>query len=189
VTCIVGFVDKKTGKVYIGAERGLFDDDNHYVSPEPKILKKKIGVYNSKPIYMIIGNAGDIKPGNIVTHWQTGKLNYDPTKQTPHEFIVTVFIQSLKKLFDKNGYKKPENFELIVGFDGAIFLIAEDYSVIIPAEYGVGCGSAHVPAIGALFAMNNLKLKIQPKKKIQIAIEAAIGISNFAKGPIDILMV
>lgn len=189
MTCIAAFVDKKTGKVVMGAERGVFDSENHYVSPEPKILKKKIGVYNSKPIYMIIGGAGDVKAGNIITHWQTGKLNYDPTLQTPHEFVIKVFIPALKKVFDKNDYKKQAEFEFIIGFDGELFIINSDYSVIIPPEYGVGCGSAHVPALGALFAMNTLKVKILPKKKMQLAIEAAIGISNTAKGPIDILMV
>lgn len=188
MTVIAGLVDKKTGKIYIGADRGYFDDDNHYVSPEPKIIKKRIGKWNGKPIFMIIGGAGDIKPGNIITHWYTPKLKRDPSKHTPHEFMIKIFAPALKELFEKNGYKKSES-EFLIAFEGEIFLIDGNYAVTIPPQYGICIGSAHVPAQGALHAMNNIKAKIAPKKKIELALKASIGISNTAKGPIDILSV
>lgn len=189
MTVIAGFVDKKTNKVYVGADKGFFDDDNHCISPEPKIMKKTIGKYEGKPIQMIIGNSGDIKPGNIITHWYTPKLKYDPTKQTPHEFMIKVFAPALKEQFEKNGYKKPEDCECFVAFEGSIFIVNADYSIMIPPEFGTGVGSASLPAIASLFTMNRLKSKISPRKKITLAIETAIGISNTAKGPIDILVV
>jgi hypothetical protein len=153
-------------------------------------MKKRIGKFNGKPIFMIIGNSGDIKPGNIITHWYTPKLNYDPSVLTPHAFIIKVFAPALKELFEKNGYKKPD-FQFIVAFESQIFTIDENYAVTIPPVYGVGIGSACIPACGALFALNNpkVKSKLSPKKITQLAIEASIGISNTAKGPVDVLVI
>ena len=188
MTVIAGFVDKKTGKVYIGADKGFFYDDEHFISPEPKIIKKRIGSFKGKPIYMIVGNSGDIKPGNIITHWYTPKLKFDPSQHTPHEFMIKVFVPALKELFEKNGYKKPD-FEFIAAFESEIFIVDQEYAVSIPAQFCVAIGSASVPAKGALHALHHLKKRLTPRKKIQLAIEASIGISNTAKGPVDILTV
>ena len=191
MTVIVGIVDKKTKKVYMGADKGYFEDDEtHYISPEPKILKKKIGEYDGKPIYMIIGGAGDVKPWNIITPWKTRSLNFDPSKTTPHDFMMTVFAPRLKKLLEDKGYKGAKNdFAYLIGFEGQIFKIQSDYAVIIPPDYGAGIGSASVPAIGVLWALEQLKTKVPPRKKIRLALEAAIAVSVNAKGPIDILAV
>lgn len=194
MTVICGFYDKKTKKIYIGADRGIFNDkdvNNYIVSQEPKILKKKIGSYYGKPISMIMGNAGDAKPGNILTHWQTGRLKFDPVKETPHQFLVNKFIPEMVKQLEKHGYKKPDTFDLVVAFEGEIFTIDEAYAVTIPSEWGVGVGAAKDPALGVLYALNtsSLKNKIPPKKKLEMALKASVNITNYAKEPFDIITV
>lgn len=188
MTVIVGYYDKKTEKCYVGSDRGLFGEGTGISSQESKIIKKRVGTYNGKPIDMIIGNAGDVKPGNLITHWQTGRLKFDPTQQTNHEFIVKVFVPKMKELFEKNGYKKPD-FEILLALDCQLFIIQEDYSVIIPPDWGAGCGSGAIPALGVLYALNKEKLKIPPRRKIQLALEAAVKITDVAKEPFDILSV
>ena len=177
----------------MGADKGYFEDDGtHYISPEPKILKKKIGEFKGKPVYMLIGGAGDVKPWNIIVPWKTAKLNYDPAKMTAHEFIIQVFAPKLKKLLEDNGYKAGPKAESIflVGLEGQLFKIQEgDYGVTIPAPYGMGIGAASIPAVGVLYALDKLKSKISTKQKIKLALEASINVSKDARGPIDILSV
>jgi ATP-dependent protease HslVU (ClpYQ) peptidase subunit len=184
MTVIAGFVDKKTGKVFIGADSGLFDDNNHFVSPEPKIIKKPIG----GGYKMIIGNQGDVRALDLVLHWKTGKLGYNPEVMTPKEFMVQKFVPAMRELFYSNDYKKGD-WTFLVGFDGEIFEICEDFSVTIPAKHGVAIGSAGIPALAALYLLNKTKIKMKPKQKIKLAIETSINISNFAKPPILILSV
>jgi len=191
MTVIVGIVDKKSKKIFVGADKGIFEsDDTHYVSPEPKILKKKIGAFNGKPIYMIIGGAGDVKPWNFITPWNTSKLKFDPSVMTAHDFMLRVFTPKLKLLLEGNGYTKTKaEFAFLVGFEGQLFKIQEDYGVIIPPEYGLGIGSACIPALGVLYAFDKMKSTVSPRAKIKFAVEASINISTDAKGPIDILTV
>lgn len=193
MTVIVGVVDKKTKKVYMASDKGFFEDDGtHYVSPEPKIIKKKIGMFKGKPINMIIGGAGDVKPWNIIVPWKTAKLNYDPTVLTPHEFIIKIFVPKLKSLLEASGYKAGPKSESIflIGFEGSLFKIQEgDYGVVIPPEYGMGIGGASIPAVGVLYALDKMKSKIGSRQKVRLAVEASINVSKDAKGPIDILVV
>ena len=152
---------------------------------EPKILKKRIG--KGKSNYLIIGNSTDIKPQNIVTHWNMEELNYNPEIQKPYEFLVLTFVPALKKKFKEFEYIK-QDFEFLVGFNGEIFNISDEYAVMVPAKYGSVTGAAGIPALAVLFTFfNNKAIKINPKKLIKMSIEASIAISNMARGPIDIL--
>jgi hypothetical protein len=184
MTVIVGLIDKKTKRVYIGADRGLFDDDNHVSSPASKIMKRKIGANH----HMILGNSGDLRSFDILEHSKFDKLGYDPEKISPKEFVVKKLIPEFQRLFRAASYAKPD-FEILIGFDGEIFEIYEDWSVVVPNEYGSGVGSAAPPALGVLHAFHNQNIKMSTKRKIKAAVEASINISNFARGPIDILWV
>ena len=184
ITVIAGFVEKGNKKVYIGADRGLFDEETFHISIEPKIRKKRIGP--GKNNYMIIGNSGDLKPQNIITHWKMDELNYNPEKQTPYEFLVLVLVPAISKKFKEFKYIK-QDFDFLVGLNGELFNITDEYEVVPAAKYGSITGGAGVPALAVLYTLFNFK--INPRLKIKKAIEASIAISNTATGNIDILVI
>lgn len=186
MTVIAGFVDRKTGKVFIGADSGFFDENNYFVSPEPKIIKKPIG----NGYKMIIGNQGDVRALDLILHWKTGALGYNPETMTQKEFMVKHFVPAMRELFNSNDYKKGD-WTFLVGFDGEIFEIYSDFSVAITAKHGASIGSAAIPALSVLYVMNKIdvNLKLKPRQKLKLAIETSINISNFAKPPILILSV
>ena len=176
-------MDPKTDKVYLAADRGVFLDDTHEISPNPKIIKKKIG----KGAYIVIGNAGDFKPLNLISYWNTNFFKYDPEKMVPEEFLIKRFVPEMKKLFDKNDYKKEKDFNFLIGISGEIFEINDSYEVIKPDQSCATVGSAGDAAKAALYCMNLLKIKKSTKVKLTIAVTVACNVSNWAKGTIDIL--
>lgn len=182
MTVIVGIVDKKTHKVYIGGDQGYFDSEEYVISNNPKVFKKHIGKNTS----IVIGNCGSGRIGDILEHWNVSKLDYMDTL-TPRGFIVKKFIPELKKVLGKDATK--EEFSLMIGFMGNLFVIQADFSVLVPDDHGVAIGSAASPAQGVIVALSKIKTNLSTKKKILLAIQTSMQISHFAKGNIDILSI
>ena len=182
MTCIVGYVDKKTKTVYLGADRGIFIDDSELViSNFPKILSKDIGEEDR----FIMGICGD--------HYfcdRLESLDYTTIKITktdeksPAKFLKSKFVPFLRENISS---KEVGNSSFLIGIFGKLFWIDSEFSVIDPPGDGIAIGSAGTHARGALYALNQTDNKLTAEQKILKALEIAEQCSTYCRGPFDIL--
>lgn len=106
------------------------------------------------------------------------QYKFDPPKQTNSQtdmkYMVTDFIDAVRKLFVDNGFGSGSaGGSFMVGYHGKLYTIGSDYQVGISAigYNSVGCGSEI--AMGALFASKGKK----PEERVKIALEAAAEFS------------
>ena len=71
--------------------------------------------------------------------------------------MITKFVPAMRECLDENSYKldggdKDAGFDMLFAFDGELFEIDSDFSVLLNGDgiYGIGSGSPF--AIGALYA-------------------------------------
>lgn len=174
MTVLAGLVHD--GKVYIGADRGMSDDNFISTSLTPKI--RKIGG-------MIIAYSASRGTGQLM-HF----ANYpEPRLENLEGYLRIDFcdaIQKASEMFKIDINTKENGADILVGINGRLFdVTTEDWSV---SEYDYTAqGSGYAYAIGSLHATN--KLDIPPRTRVKMAIQAAIKHSPECEAPIDILSV
>lgn len=160
MTCIAAI--KTKNEIWMGADSCCGSDFIRDFG-EPKVFE--VGEF-------LIGVCGYVRIINILRH-----RFYPPeqgTKQSISEYLCTTVQDHLREIYTAVGYiVKKEEFEstvdaLLVGYRGKLVHLSNFEAAEFKEEYAsVGSGS-HV-ASGALFALKNL----HPKKRIQVALEAA----------------
>ena len=173
MTCIVGLIDKKT--VYMGADSAGVGNLNLRVRKDLKVFK------NGK---FLMGCTTSFRMIQLL------KYQFIPPKHPPSlntdKYMVTKFIDAVRKCFKNGGFAKSENDEekggtWLVGYKGRLFRIEDDYQVaenIFPFD-SCGCGENY--AMGSLYSTNG-RIK-DPQKRIILALEAAQEFSAGVKGP------
>lgn len=157
MTTILG-VQSKNGFT-IAADSQVTADDRAYIhNSMPKIVE--VGDY-------VIAGAGNSRYCDVVLFgWEPPK--YDGTAE--YKFIVSTFIPELKKVHEGTGYtlKDDDTFSFLVGLNGRLFQVSEDYSVILTNTnvYGIGSGSSY--AIGAYLATGSINTAMNIAKKLDI---------------------
>src|ERR1035441_4894340 len=127
MTCIIGFKDKNG--IYIGADSA--GSGGNIIS-----VRKDEKVFVNGPF--IIGIAGSFRMGQLL------RFNLKVSRQLPrtsdYEFMVTIFIEAVRKCLIAGGYlKKENNIEehdgcFIVGYKDNIYEIDGDLQVGMPVD-------------------------------------------------------
>lgn len=174
MTCIVGVVHKN--KVYIGGDSAGVSNLDVIVRADSKVFTNRDFVF---------GFTSSFRMGQLLRYSFT-----PPTRkehQDVYEYMVTKFINQVRKCFRAGGYAKKNNEvesggTFLVGYHGRLFTIYDDFQVAESVQLydAVGCGESY--ALGSLFAT---KLK-EPKARIQLALSAAEQFSGGVRGPFKI---
>jgi len=176
MTCIVGLVHKD--KVYMGGDScGSSVSSWTYVG-NPKVFK----VQNK----FLIGCTSSFRMIDLLTH----KLNVQ--REHPDDsddlFMRTTFIEGVRNCLKEGGFAKtsaPESGgNFLVGYNGKLYEVQGDYSILNCPDWGSSVGSGEGPARGSLWTTRNDK---DPKKRVQIALEAAEAVVPSVRGPMVIL--
>ena len=169
MTCIVAIA--QNGVVYMGSDHAASDDKTGWIlsRKEPKCFK--VGQY-------AVAFTDSFRMGQILQYsWVPPK--YTPTKTNSglDKFMRTKFIDSVKQAFKDNGYgsigsasEEDTGGIFIVGLEGRIFTIDEDFHVGENVVNYMAEGSGGQIALGALYATKNQK---NPKLRLKAALEAA----------------
>jgi len=168
MTCIVAIA--QNGTVYMGSDHAASDDKTGWIlsRKEPKCFK--VGQY-------AIAFTDSFRMGQILQYsWTPPK--YTPTKTNSglDKFMRTKFIDSVKSAFKDGGYGSIGGSDedtggiFIVGLEGRIFTIDEDFHVGENVVNYMAEGSGGQVALGALYATKNQK---NPKLRLKAALEAA----------------
>lgn len=147
MTTIVGVC--KNGNVTLGADSQVTDGNrkNNHVKME------KISKVNG---YLIAG-SGDSQPCDIIQHIFQPPVPTVQERKDLYHFMIVKLVPALRECLEENDWKpnpedKDSGFNFLIAFDGEMFDIGDDYSVILNGDgiYGVGSGSQF--AMGALYA-------------------------------------
>jgi ATP-dependent protease HslVU (ClpYQ) peptidase subunit len=184
MTCIVAIA--QNGTVYMGSDHAASDDKSGWILSrrEPKVFK--VGQYG-------IAFTDSFRMGQILQYnWVPPK--YTPTKTNSglDKFMRTKFIDSVKQAFKDNGYGTIGGSEedtggiFIVGVEGRIFTIDEDFHVGENIVNYMAEGSGGMFALGALHATKHQK---NPKMRVKAALEAASEFSMSVAPPFTYIQV
>lgn len=184
MTCIVAIA--QNGTVYMGSDHAASDDKSGWIMArkEPKCFK--VGQY-------AVAFTDSFRMGQILQYsWNPPK--YVPTKTNSglDKFLRTKFIDSVKLAFKEGGYgdiggsDEDTGGVFIIGLEGRIFTIDEDFHVGENIVNYMAEGSGAMFALGALHATKNQK---NPKLRIKAALEAASEFSMSVAPPFTYIQV
>lgn len=171
----------------MGADHAASDDKTGWIlsRKEPKCFK--VGQYG-------IAFTDSFRMGQILQYsWNPPK--YTPTKTNSglDKFMRTKFVDSVKQAFKDGGYGSIGSSSdedtggiFIVGLEGRIFTIDEDFHVGENVVNYMAEGSGGQIALGALYATKNQK---NPKLRIKAALEAATEFNMSVAAPYTYIQV
>lgn len=168
MTCIVGLVDK--GTVYMGGDSAGVGGLSITIRADEK-------VFVNGPF--IMGFTSSFRMGQLLQYKL--KVPQQTTDQDDMRYMVTSFIDAVRKCFAENGYgnmaDKTNNSggTFLVGYKGNLYTIHGDFQVgksHLPFN-AVGCGDDI--ALGSLFSSVGKK----PEQRVELALKAA---SQFSAG-------
>lgn len=162
MTCIVGLVDK--GNVYIGGDSAGVGGLSISIRADEK-------VFVNGPF--IMGFTTSFRMGQLLRYKFSAPKQQN--NQSDMEYMVTDFIDSVRKCFGENGYGKIHDKDFnkggtfLVGYNNSLYVIYDDFQVgqNVCGYDSVGCGSDL--ALGSLHSTVGRK----PEDRLQMALEAA----------------
>ena len=185
MTCIVAIA--QNGIVYMGSDHAASDDKTGWIlaRKEPKCFK--VGQY-------AVAFTDSFRMGQILQYsWTPPKFTPTKTNSGLDKFMRTKFIESVKQAFKDNGYgsigsasEEDTGGIFIVGLEGRIFTIDEDFHVGENVVNYMAEGSGGQIALGALYATKNQK---NPKLRIKAALEAAAEYNMAVSAPFTYIQV
>lgn len=137
----------------IASDSRVVADGKIYTHPE-MVKAAERGSY-------IIGGAGDYRALQVVLHGWQPPIVTAKAKTNLYEFVINKVIPSLKTTlieagidFDKEPSTPDNKFELslLVGINGTLFEIDDDFSVALSDNHFYGIGTGGDYAVGALHA-------------------------------------
>jgi 20S proteasome alpha/beta subunit len=176
MTCIVGFT--KDGIVYMGADSCGSNGHNYDITP-----RRKMFTVNDR---FLIGCTSSYRMIDVLEHcFSPPELteSYDPDR-----YMRKHFIKELRSCFKENGIlgKEDDGWEsggnFLVGFDGNLFEVQPDFSVLNSPESGTAVGSGEEAAKAVLFHLHHNGNKAA-KTRLTAALSAAEGTITSVKGP------
>lgn len=164
-TCIVGIADKD-GVFIAGDSAGTNGRFQQAVRNDVKVFRNGD---------MILGGTTSYRMIQLLHHKL--KIPKQIQGQSDMDFMVCDFIEAVKKCFAEGGFLKKgrdgqdEGGSFLVGFNGKLYGIHEDFQVAHNVDNydAVGCGEDL--ALGSLFTTKDLKMPT--KERLTKALEAA----------------
>lgn len=189
MTCIVAL--SVGNKVYLGGDSAASDEKSGLVLQvtDPKVFK--VGQYG-------IGFVDSFRMGQILQYNWTPPI-YKPTAgfKNLDKFMRTKFVESIKEVYQENGYGKfgtsagddgDEGGIIIIAVQntGRIFTMDVDYHVSELSTTYYAEGSGQQVALGSLASTSSIKT---PRKRVRMALEASAKFIMSVKPPFTIIEV
>ena len=175
MTSIVGLIDSQNC-VWIGGDSaGTADSGLQTICEDKKVFllnPPDQPEYQPESPTLLIGGTTSYRILDLLQF----KLVVPPYNATMHpkKYLVTLFVDAIRDTLKTSGYEKKEEGEeqggeFLVGWQGKLYHIYENYQV---SEASIGydaAGMATGIALGVLFATRSLK----PEKRIHLALQAS----------------
>jgi 20S proteasome alpha/beta subunit len=175
MTCIVGLVQDDV--VWIGGDSAGSTSSSIRIRSDPKVFK--VGEY-------LFGIIGSFRMGNVLRYSFTPPK---PPEKSLAKFMSTKFVDELRAEFKRKGVADnvagvESGGTFLVSVKGKLFSVCSDYQIGSSYDNYDAIGSGSAQAIGALYATKSFN---NPKKRIEIALEASERYSTLVRRPWKIL--
>ena len=165
MTCIVGYLDKKTKKVTIGGDSAGVEELNIIIRKDEKVFKVDDFIFGCTSSFRMI---------------QLLRFSFKPPEiksKNIYEYMCTDFINAVRECFKNGGYlqKYSDGDEkggtFLVAYKNRLFRIENDFQVAesLNGIDAVGCGANY--ALGSLHIL--AKQNLTPKEKVLKSLETA----------------
>lgn len=178
MTCVVGFLDKESKTVYLGADSLGSNGFTKAVYQQKKVFHSK----DTKEL--IIGLCGrfNFQALEYENLLDEATLLKDGITR---EYLITQFIPRLKELvvkYNSNINSEGINYmdgDLLFGYKDKMFKIQGDYSLLEVTDNYDSVGSGEYFALGSLFTTENTDMKPIERihKSLQSASKFNVGVS------------
>jgi ATP-dependent protease HslVU (ClpYQ) peptidase subunit len=173
MTCIIGL--EENGRAYVGADSAA----GHGWTVRKSRTEK---IFRLDPF--VIAYTTSFRMGQILHYG----LKLPPAKVYDEEYMVGVFVEIVRARFRELGYtridsNREEGGSFIVGVQGRVYLIADDFQVQHYKDGIVagGCGAEY--ALGAMKALEALP----PPERILRSLEIAAYYSGGVTDPFTVI--
>jgi len=178
-TCIVGYNDKKNKILYIGGDSAGVAGTDIRIRKDEKVFRNG---------NVIFGFTSSFRMGQLLRYkLEIPKQNKE---QSDYEFLVTDFVDAVRKCLKNNGYIKIKDNEeiggtFIIGYKNNLYCIEDDFQVeqLYDNFMATGCGEDY--ALGCLYGIKDVDIFI--KSKIIKALESASYFSGGVSAPFNII--
>jgi hypothetical protein len=181
MTCIVGLVDPKLKEMWIGGDSaGVRTSGNYALRIRSD---EKVFVNND----FIFGFTSSFRMGQLL------RYSFMPPEKNKYlsnyQYMTTVFIDNVRQCFKRGGILRIEDDVesgggFLVGWRGTIYSIESDFQVGVSVHNYYSMGCAEDVAMGALYALDNVRyLKMKPQNKVIAALMAAEEFNSCVRRP------
>lgn len=171
MTCVVGLTDGNT--IYMGG-------DSATVSTEYGLALQSSYRKVVRNGDFLIGTAGSARVGQILKN----VFEPPPCDGDIHRYMVKDFAKAVHDCIESQDAKEQyKDSEILVGYKGRLFYIGCNYMVSehVKGYHAIGC--AGEVALGVLNVLNRYVYDIDPKKRIEVALEVAQEFNVYVRSP------
>lgn len=174
MTCIVGLSHK--GRVFMGADSAGVAGLDLTVRADQKI-------FTNGPFLM--GFTSSFRMGQLLRYALSPPKRYDKEVMT---FMCTDFVDATRNCLKSGGFasknlEKESGGQFLVGYEGRVFAVFDDYQVAESVAGYDAVGSGESYAKGVLFATSGKP----PEARIKLALRAAEQHSAGVRSPFCVL--
>ncbi len=181
MTCIVGYIDNKFGKVYIGG-------DSAGVTGNDIVARKDVKVFKNGQF--IIGCTTSFRMIQIL------RFKFKPPKllatRDVYEYMCTDFIDAVRTSFSDSGFMQTakhgdeQGGQFLVAYKDRLFEIGVDFQVGEHADGYTSLGHGSKYALGAIHSVYD-NSAVRPYDRVRMALNAATHFSGAVCEPFTII--
>jgi ATP-dependent protease HslVU (ClpYQ) peptidase subunit len=182
MTCIIGYIDRKSKDIYIGADSSAVLGDQIFKRSDEK-------VFINGP--MIFGFAGSFRMGQILRY--SFEIPKQSKKKNDYEYLCTDFVDKLMECFTKKGFAEVEDNVIsggtfLLGYKGNLYEIGPDFQVGKDLVNYAAIGIGEQFARGALYILDQAE-EMSAEQKVYRALEASEEFSSSVTSPFSIMKI
>jgi ATP-dependent protease HslVU (ClpYQ) peptidase subunit len=173
MTCIVGVIDRKEGRVYMGADSAGVDCGTLQIVSRKDVKVFRVGEF-------VIGCTTSFRMIQLLRY--SLKLPKVGSSTDIYRYMCTDFINAVRSCFKEGGFLEKEKERegggtFLVGYQSRLFQIMDDYQVQETLEDFDACGCGARYAMGALMATGEeWTAQDRIKRALQVAEHFSAGV-------------
>ena len=185
MTCIIGYIDKKNNKTYMGCDSCASTGNDKIIRKDKKVFKSD---YNPN---FLIGFTSSYRMGQLLMYADVkvfpseSDLNKN-NLEVNHKFMVTQIIPKIQQLFEEGGFgDRDEGGEFLIAYKNQLYKIYSDFQVEENTLDYNSCGCGEYYAEGSLFSLQDSNKNIIDK--IHTGLQSATYFSGGVDKPFYIM--